>query len=111
MSELGLLVDNRLEVCREQRGEGLLGLVLQFEAVHQKEYATGIAGTEEQLDDGAGDQRLACAGSHFEEEAILAVLDCPLKGVDGFQLIGSQKAQFVGLDVAGALGFVLPCRF
>jgi hypothetical protein len=50
-------------------------------------------------------------GGRFKKEAILAVLDGPLQGVDGFQLIGAQKAQLVGLDVAGALGFILPRRF
>ena len=70
-----LLVDDRLEVGGQQRGEGLLGLILQFEAIHQEQHAPGIAGTEEELDDGGGGQRLAGAGGHLEQEAVLAVLD------------------------------------
>ena len=105
-----LLVDDRLEVGGEQRDEGLLGLVLQFEPVHEEQHAPGIAGAEEELDDGGGSQRLAGAGGHLEQEAVLAVLDRPLERVDGLQLIGPQKAQLVGLDVAGALGFVPPRR-
>ena len=31
--------------------------------------------------------------------------------MDGLQLIGAQEAQLVGLDEAGAFGFVLPGRF
>ncbi len=96
-----LLVDDRLEVGGQQRGEGLLGLVLQFEAVHQEQHAAGVAGAEEQLDDGGGGQGLAGAGGHLEQEAVLAVLDRRLKAVDGLQLVGPQKAQLVGLDVAG----------
>ena len=41
----------------------------------------------------------------------LPSLTARLEGVDGLQLIGPQKAQLVGLDVAGALGFVLPAGF
>ena len=105
-----LLVDHRLEVGGQQRGEGLLGLILQFEAIHQEQHAPGVAGAEEELDDGGGGQGLAGAGGHLEQEAVLAVLRRRLQGVDGLQLIGPQKAQLVGLDVAGALGLVLPRR-
>ena len=72
-----LLVDHRLEVGGQQRGEGLLGLVFQFEAVHQEQHAPGVAGAQEELDDGGGGQRLAGAGGHLEEEAVLAVLRRP----------------------------------
>ena len=53
-------------------------------------------------------ERLAGAGGHLEQEAVLALLDRRLQGVNGLQLIGAQEAQLVGLDVAGALGLVLP---
>ena len=106
-----LLVDDRLEVGGEQRAESLLGLIFQFEAVHQEENAAGVAGAQKQLDDGGGGEGLAGAGGHLEEEAVLAFLDRLLEGVDGLQLIGAQEAELVGLDVAGALGFVLPGGF
>ena len=106
-----LLVDHRLKVGGQQRREGLLGLILQFEAIHQKQHAPGIAGTEEELDDGGGGEGLAGAGGHLEQEAVFAVLHGPLQGVNGLQLIGPQETQFVGLDVAGALGLVAPRRF
>ena len=105
-----LLVDHRLEVGGEQRREGLLGLILQFEAIHQEQHAPGVAGAQEELDDGGGGQRLAGAGGHLEQEAVFAFVDGLLQGVDGLQLIGPQEAQLVGLDVAGALRFVLPRR-
>jgi hypothetical protein len=31
--------------------------------------------------------------------------------MDGFKLVGAQEAQFVGLDVCGAFGLVLPAGF
>ena len=92
-----LLVDDRLEVGGEQPAEGLLGLVFQFEAIHQEQDAPGVAGAEEELDDGGGGQRFARAGGHLEEEAVLAFLHGLLQGVDGLQLIGPKKAQLVGL--------------
>ena len=100
-----------LIVGGEQRSEGLLGLILQFEAIHQKQDAPGVAGAQKQLDDGGGGERLAGAGGHLEQKSILAVLHGPLQGVNGLQLIGPQEAQLIGLDVAGALRFVLPARF
>ena len=106
-----LLVDDRLKVRREQRGEDLPGLFLQFQPIHQEEGAAGVAGTKEQLDDGGGGEGLAGAGSHFEEKAVAAVFHRLLEGMDRFELIGAQKAQFVGLDEAGSLGFVLPRGF
>ena len=105
-----LLVDHRLEVGGQHRGEGLLGLILQFEAIHEEQHAPGVAGAEEELDDGGGGQRLAGAGGHLEQEAVLAVPRRPSGGVDGLQLIGPEETQLVGLDVAGALGLVLPRR-
>ena len=106
-----LLVDDRLQVGGQQSGESLLGLVLQFEAIHQKQDAPGVAGAEKELDDGGGGQCLAGAGGHLEQEAVFAFLDRGLQGVDGLQLIGPQEAKFVGLDVAGAFRFVPPRRF
>ena len=76
---------------RQQRYEGLPCLILQFEAVNQKQYAPGIAGTEEELDNGGGGEGLAGAGCHLEQESVFAVLDVALHGVNGLQLIGSQK--------------------
>jgi hypothetical protein len=64
-----------------------------------------------QLDDGGGGQGLAGAGGHLEQEAVFAIADRGLKAVDGLELIGPEKAQLVGLDVAGALRFVLPGGF
>ena len=103
-----LLVDHRLVVGGQHRGEGLLGLVLQLKTIHQEQHAPHVAGTEKQLDDGGGGQGLAGAGGHLEQETVLAVADCGLKAVDGLELIGPEKAQLVGLDVSGALRFVPP---
>ena len=44
-------------------------------------------------------------------ESVFAVLYVALQGVNGLQLIGSQEAQFMCLDIARALRLVAPCRF
>ena len=106
-----LLVDHRLEIGGEQRAEGLLGLILQFEAIHQKEDAPGIAGTQEEFDDGGSGQGLAGAGGHFEEKTVMVLLYRPLQSVNSLQLIGAQEAQLVGLDVAGPFRLIAPRRF
>jgi hypothetical protein len=73
-------------------------LVFQFQPVHQKEHAAGVAGAQEELDDGGGGERLAGAGGHFEQEAVFALaLTAALHGVhDGLELVGAQEAQAVG---------------
>ncbi len=106
-----LLVDHRLKVGGEQRGKGFFGLIFQFKPIHQKQHAPGIAGTQEELDDGGGSQRLAGAGGHLEQEAVFALADRPLQRMDGLELIRPQEAQLVGLDVGRALGLVLPGSF
>ncbi len=105
------LVDDRLVVVGQQRGEGLLRLIFQFQPIDQEQDAPGVAGAQKELDDGGGGQRLAGAGGHFEQEAVLAVPDRCLQRVDGFQLIGAQEAQLVGPDEIGPLGFILPRGF
>jgi hypothetical protein len=106
-----LLVDQRLKVGREQFCESLPSLILQFEAIHEKQDAPSIAGTQEDLDDGGSCQRFAGAGGHLKKEAVFAFLDRPLQSVDSLKLIGTQKAKFVGLDVAGTLFFASPRGF
>src|ERR1019366_8806912 len=69
------LVNDRLKVGGQLKGQGLLGLVLQFQAVHEEEHAAGIAGTQEELDDGGCGQRLSGASGHLEEKSVLAVPD------------------------------------
>ncbi len=103
-----LLVDHGLEVGRQQRRKRLLGLVFQFETVHQEEHASGVAGAQEELHHRGGGERLAGARRHLEQEAVLAVPHGGLELVDGFELVGAQEAQLVGLDVGGALRLVLP---
>lgn len=103
-----LLVDHRLKVGGKHSRKGLLCLVLQLKAIHEKQDAPDIAGTEKELDDGGGGQGLASAGGHLEQEAVLAFANRGLDTVDGLELIGPEKAQLVGLDVAGALRFVCP---
>jgi hypothetical protein len=105
-----LLVDDGLEIGGQQPGKGFSGLILQFETIHQKEHAPGIAGTEEELDDGGGSESFAGAGGHLEEEAVFAFLHCPLHSVNSLQLIRPEETQFVGLDIARTLGLVLPRR-
>jgi hypothetical protein len=105
-----LFVDDGLEVRRKHRRKRLLGLVFQLQAIHQKEHAPGIAGAQEQLDDGGGGQGFAGAGGHLKQKSVFAFIHSALQRMDGAQLIGAQKPQLVGLDVAGALGFVLPRR-
>src|SRR5256885_865850 len=81
-----LFIDHRLEIGGQQRGKGLLGLILQFESVDQEQDAPGVARAQEELDDGGGGQRLAGAGGHLEQKAVFTVLDRPLQGVDGLEL-------------------------
>lgn len=44
------------------------------------------------LDDGDDGERLARAGGHPDQEAVLAVLNSPLESVDGLQLIGADRS-------------------
>ncbi len=105
-----LLVNHGLKIGGEQCREGFFGLVFQFEAIHQKQHAPGISGTQEELDDGGGGECFSGAGGHLEQEAVFAFLHRLLQDMHGLQLIRPQEAQFVGLDVAGAFGFVAPRR-
>ena len=98
-------------VVLEQKCEGLAGLIFQFQPVHQKQHAPGVAGAQEQFDDGGGGQRLAGAGRHFEQEAALVLLDGLLNRVHCPLLVFAQEAQVVLLDKGAALGLVLPARF
>ena len=106
-----LFVDHRLKVGGEHGGEGFLGLVLQLKAIDEEQHAAHVAGTQKQLDHGGGGEGLAGAGGHLEQETVFAIADCGLKAVDGLELIGPEKTQLVGLDVAGAFRFVLPGGF
>ena len=106
-----LFVDDRLEIGRQHRRKRFLGLVFQFQAVHQKQNAPRVAGTQKQLDDGSCRKRFASAGSHLEQKTVLAVLHGLLHRVDGPQLVRSQESQLVVPDEAGTLLRVLPCRF
>ena len=65
-----------------KNAKSLLGLVLQFEAIHQKQHSINITRTEEELDDGGCCECLARARSHLEQEAIFAVLHSTLQGLD-----------------------------
>ena len=103
-----LLVDHGLVVGRQYRSKGLLGLVLQLKTIHQEQHAAHVARTQKKFDDGGGGQGLAGAGGHLEQKPIFAVAHCGLQAVNGLELIGTQKTQLVGLDVAGSLCFVLP---
>ena len=105
------LVDHGLVVGRQHGREGLLGLVFQLQAIHQEQHAAHVARAQKQFDDSGGGEGLAGAGGHLEQEAVFAVADSSLQALDRLELIRPQKAQLVGLDVAGALGFVLPGGF
>ena len=103
------LVDDRVEVGRQVRNEGLARrLVFQLQPIDQEEDAAGVASAEEQLDDGRGHQRLAGAGRHLEQEPVAPVADSLLQTMNRLYLIVAQKAQPVRLDVAGSLGLVAP---
>ena len=104
-----LFVNDDLVVVREHLGEGFLGLILEFQAIHQEEDPPGVAGAQEELDDRRRDEGLPCARGHLEQKPVLALLDRALEGGNGFHLIGPQEAQAVGLNEAGALGLILPC--
>ena len=105
------LVHDGREVRAEQGGEDLAGLLLQFQPVHQKQHAPRIARAQEQLDDRGRGERLARAGRHLEQEAVVAVGYRALDRADGLELIRAQKTQFVGLDEAGAFRGVSPRDF
>ena len=95
-----LLVHDGREVRAEQRGEDFAGLLLQFQPVHQEQDAPRIARAQEQLDDRGRGERLAGAGRHLEQEAVVPLGDRALDRVDGLQLVRTQKPQRVGLDEA-----------
>src|ERR1700676_2430671 len=56
-----LLIDDALVVVREDLLESLECLVFEFEPVHEEKHAAGVAGAEEELDDGGGGERLTGA--------------------------------------------------
>ena len=86
-----LLIDDRLKVRGQQSRENLSGLLLQFQAVHQKQHAPSVGRAQKQLDDRCGGERLAGAGRHLEQKAVFAAVYRALQGVYGFKLIGPQK--------------------
>ena len=107
-----LLVNHGVEVIGQVGDEGTPGgLVLQFQPVDQEENAGGVAGTQKQLDDRGGDQGLAGAGGHLEQEPVAALPHGLLQGVNGAKLVVPQEAKAVGADVAGAFSLVEPSRF
>ena len=105
------LVDDRAVVVFQIGDESLVCLVFEFEAVDEKEHAPGVAGAQEELDDGRRRQCLAGAGGHFEQEAAVAFGDGVLDRRDGALLVVAQEAQLVLLDELVALGGVVPARF
>src|ERR1017187_2952653 len=52
-----LCEEGRLVVGGEKRSKGILGLILQFEAIHQKENASGVARTEKELNNRSEERR------------------------------------------------------
>ena len=102
------LVNHGGEVIGEQIAKHLVRLVFQLQPVHQKQNPARVARAQKQLDDGGGYQRLAGAGSHFKQEAVIAGLDGPLQGVDGAQLVVAQETQPALPDEAGAFRGVAP---
>ena len=106
-----LFIDNRLEIRRKQCSENLMRLVFQFQPVDQEEHTAGISGAQEKLDDGRSGERLSGACRHLKQKTVSSGLYRPLQRMDRSELIGTQKAQIVGLNEAGALGFILPRSF
>ena len=86
-------------------------LTLEFQPVHEKQDAPRVARSEEQLDDGGGDKRLAGSRRHLEQESVRPAAGGALKGSDGVELIRAQESQAVGADEIGALRFVQPRGF
>ena len=103
-----LLVDDRLVVVFEVTGEGLVGLVLQFKPIHEEQDPPGIARAKEQPDHGGGNQRLARAGGHLEQEAAVAAFGRVLQPVDGPDLIFPHAFQAVVGKKSVTLRFILP---
>ena len=101
-------VDNTLVVVREDPLESLERLVFQLQPVDEEKHAPGVAGAEEELDDGGGGEGLPGARGHFEKEAVAALLDGLLDSGDGFLLVGAEEAKTIDLDEAGSLAFILP---
>jgi len=70
----------------------------------------GIAGAQEEFDDGGRGQGLPRACGHLEKKPVLAVLDGALERGDGFLLVDAEKAKAVRIDESGAFGLVFPGR-
>ena len=83
-------------------------LLFQFQPVHEEEDAPGVAGAQEEFDDGGCGESLASACGHLEQEPVRAVPHGLLQRVDGVQLVRPQETEAVRVYVAGALSLVLP---
>ena len=105
------LVDDRAVVVFQIGDEGFPCLIFEFEAIDEKERALGVAGAQEELDDGRGGERLAGAGGHLEQETTVPFGDGILNRRHGALLVVAQEAQFVLLDEFVAFGEGVPAGF
>ena len=87
-----------------------MGLVLQLQAIDEKEHALGVARAQEQLDDRRRRQGLARTGRHLEQKPIFVIPDGVLQRANCLLLIRTQEAQAVAVDEGGPLRFILPSR-
>jgi hypothetical protein len=78
--------------------EGLVGLFLKFNSVHQKQDPVGVARSKKQLNDCGRHAGLPCSRGHFKKESVVTILDTPLNGLHRLKLIGSQENQLVLTD-------------
>ena len=85
-----LFVHHRLEVRREQGGEDLASLLLEFQPVHEKQDSGCVARAHKELDDRCGDERLARTRGHFEQKPVSAVSHRPLQSMNGPELVGAE---------------------
>ena len=74
-------------VVGQMLGEGILGLLGQRDAVHQKEHPRDRVGLEQALDEGGCGTRLAGACGHFHQQLSSAVGDLATERIDACDLI------------------------
>ena len=103
-----LLVDHRGVIVFELRDKRFIGLVFEFQTIHQKQHSTCVAGAQKQLNDSCCRQGLTSAGGHFEQEAAVAFRNSILNRLYGTFLVVAQKTQPVFLDKCITLRRVVP---
>ena len=103
-------VDDTLAVVCENLLKGFERLIFEFESIDEEEHTAGVAGAEEEFDEGSSRERFASPGGHLKQEAVSAAFHSLLDGADGFLLIRAEDYGDRGVRVSNGVGIFIFCE-